>query len=792
MNDITRFAIMVIYLGASPRDNFVKIGSSMNYRERQRSLLTGCPPRHEPDADIEFRNLWQTSAKNEFELRRYEFEVHNHFHAYRRYRKWIGDSEWFDLIDKIDEVDKFITSQPWFVGRIDPDNDQSAGEYPTKCNKHLTKCYKINTGFQPDKDKRTKLLCDIQFPIVTNCREFISNIVDINASINVGDNARHIVAPCGLGKTRIICESLRDLVDRCVICVPHIHLQKQWQNELVDNETFKLSEICFVGGDPCLGTASFNDADSLATWIGSRDKYCIISTNSSTTILATLFDKYPEICGQIQVCEFDEAHHMAGVISKTARDDDMGIGKTRKFLDLLVEKFPKIKRLFTTFTPRNIVFDTSVDTATDDVKIMSMDDEAVFGTCLANINLRDTIKLGILPDYMIWCITGFMDPGLDENEIKAQLILEAWQAKEIATDLVTYAKYEKYVLNHMIIFARTNAEAKLIENYLRNNIRIAGGNSPDDSTIILRVKGGDNVRDVITNRFETAKRAIIINCRVLSEGIDIPIVDSVAVMYPKFATGDIAQTILRAGRWHENKSSFHVLLPRIVSEDGRKLRSDDMSGIEATLLSLASCDSQLADTLALTKLPTDYDKTKYDGRLELDMGDLTIQLESMMIEMANSDDITKISEMLTYVRKMVLSAGMPDVISLLRGEYKKHREFLADKRADFNTYSAIAKENNLPQDPAKYFEKLFQGGFDWGNYLSTPPISPYDLDQVMPKIVSAIRHELIMEKVLNNPCEYGYATIAKYCAGLIPWKGEDRELKNLFKLWKTHIDDYMV
>ena len=49
--------------------------------------------------------------------------------------------------------------------------------------------------------------------------------------------------------------------------------------------------------------------------------------------------------------------------------------------------------------------------------------------------------------------------------------------------------------------------------------------------------------------------------------------------------------VLRAGRWFEGKSVFHILIPTLGDED--------LSGFEEVLTALASCDEQIRDEIVL-------------------------------------------------------------------------------------------------------------------------------------------------------------------------------------------------
>jgi len=254
---------------------------------------------------------------------------------------------------------------------------------------------------------------------------------------------------------------------------------------------------------------------------------------------------------------------LAGIVAK----EDEGVGKTRRLMMKATEL--GVKRLSLTFTPRNVRNDTNLD-----MEYASMDDTSIFGSKIAELKIRDLIRKGVLPDYRIWSLR---DPSTKGSGIlaKAECILESWEATEMVRGV------EQHILHHLVVFASTNDEAKDLEKYFKDKT---------DDTLVLRVEGGDQLHEPI-RRFSEAKRAILVNCKVLGEGVDIPIANAVAVTYPKHSIGEITQMLLRAGRWYEGKSVFHILLP--VLDD------DDMSGFNHTLTALASCDEQLRDEVIL-------------------------------------------------------------------------------------------------------------------------------------------------------------------------------------------------
>ena len=106
---------------------------------------------------------------------------------------------------------------------------------------------------------------------------------------------------------------------------------------------------------------------------------------------------------------FDEAHHMAGVVTEAE-------GRTRQLLRLLVET--NVKRLFLTFTPRNVTSDEDVT--------FSMDDTEVFGETIAELKYDTLMKLGVLPKPRLWKISDEHGVGTGK-EAKAACVLHALQ-----------------------------------------------------------------------------------------------------------------------------------------------------------------------------------------------------------------------------------------------------------------------------------------------------------------------------------------------------------------------------
>jgi len=233
----------------------------------------------------------------------------------------------------------------------------------------------------------------------------------------------------------------------------------------------------------------------------------------------------------------------------------------------------KIKRLFLTFTPKDV---TEIEDS--GLTILSMNDERVFGKVIVELKLRDLINKGVLPDYVIWALASNGE-GLFG---KLEQVLQAWDSREI---------------NHLVIFVECLSDKEKVKQYLEGKIEnVYSVERPEDTKRIIE-------------EFTNQERAIIIDCKRLGEGVDIPIADSVAIMYPKESVVDIVQMLLRAGRWYEYKSVFHVLLPHTEDED--------MSGIQNVLIALAEHDEALRGEILL--IPSD-NNPRGDGPNDRDYG----------------------------------------------------------------------------------------------------------------------------------------------------------------------------
>jgi superfamily II DNA or RNA helicase len=531
---------MYIYVATSPvigqtSPGMVKLGCTQDPVSRLRTYLTGCPPGASPDCDIYYLSIWQTSAQTIDELYDLEEIVHDKFLKYRCTRRIPGDSEWFKFggSDDVLRVKSFIESQSWCIREV----TISELVPKTRESTFMQKQYHKNLKYTKSQTIRNEKLNQLQGPVISELYNFVQDRTR---------SAGHFIAPCGSGKTLMTCLGMLGL-SRVIICSPAQQIQLQWMKTLVSQHVMDKDNIHYVGG---FGTTNKEEISKILE----NRNYCIITTYKSSNLLADIVNQ------NVELVVLDEAHHMAGKVANI----DSGEGKTRRLLAKCVEL--NIKRLSLTYTPRIV--------RGGDEGILSMDNEQIFVPLIAELKIRDLINSGVLPDYRIWSLRDEKRTGMGLLG-KAECILEAWDSTEMIRNV------ELHTLHHLVVFASCTQDAIALEQFFALTTK---------DTVVLRVEEGDDL-DGPLRKFTDAKRAIIVNCYVLGEGVDIPIANSVAIMYPKQSRGQITQMMLRAGRWYEGKSLFHILIPTLGDED--------LSAFEEVLYAMASSDDSILDKIVL-------------------------------------------------------------------------------------------------------------------------------------------------------------------------------------------------
>ena len=368
-------------------------------------------------------------------------------------------------------------------------------------------------------EERIFLLNQFQTPHVEILRNmFLSKALE----------AAMVVAVCGYGKTVVTCKSLRDIVQRCFICVPTDHLKSSWKEALLKHSGFTREEIVEVGG------RGESNPEAIQA-ILQKPRFVLLLCYASSHLL------HDSINQRIQLGIFDEAHRLTGIAEQieddeeqTAEEKKRDIGRTKRLIRRC--KDLHIQRLSLTFTPKGFY----QEEVTNDI-VNSNDDVELFGEPIIKVSLREMIDRKFLPPYQI------LFPQVEHNftglKARVQLMIHEFMRQQNNT----------YRMNKLVVFGASHASCRDIVKYLQELL-------PENHGVnIVYLNNAASVKSGIQS-FTEAPRSILVNCLLLGEGVDIPIADSVCILCKKKSYVQIIQMLLRPGRYFPGKEMFYMIL----------------------------------------------------------------------------------------------------------------------------------------------------------------------------------------------------------------------------------------
>lgn len=285
----------------------------------------------------------------------------------------------------------------------------------------------------------------------------------------------------------------------------------------------------------------------------------------------------------------DEAHRTTGV---TMEGEDAS-----NFVRIHDADYIKAdKRLYMTATPR--LFDDNVKgkAAEHSAELASMDDEAIYGPEFHRLGFGEAVEKGLLTDYKVLVMTVDEDVAAevmgrgdtkDINLTLASAMIGAWNglAKRSGKEQGTRSGFEENAepMRRAVAFAKDIKTSKaiaeqypaLIHHYQDTLREAAALNSVDLLNVALdieveHVDGTMNALergDKITwlkSAQDTEVTRVLTNARCLSEGVDVPALDSVIFFNPRNSMVDVVQSIGRVMRKSEGKDYGYIILPVAV------------------------------------------------------------------------------------------------------------------------------------------------------------------------------------------------------------------------------------
>ncbi|MFH8717757.1 DEAD/DEAH box helicase, partial [Streptomyces zaomyceticus] len=421
-------------------------------------------------------------------------------------------------------------------------------------------------------------------------------------------------AACGTGKTIIAAASAKQLVPkgRVLVLVPTLDLLTQtvraWRGA---GHAGPAVAVCSLADDPelwSLRVRSTTNPVQLALWHGSGP-VVVFGTYASLGVLAEAFEgAYGQQLAPMDLTVVDEAHRTSGSMGKAWADvHDQTV-------------IPSYRRLYLTATPRiweerlNREVAEGVRDSLPREMAASMDDEKVFGPVLYKLSLASAVSRGLLARYQI-IVLELQDPVVTPERLMGEerhsekvrgQRLGALQAALLHT-------MTQHKLSTCITFHHRTMEAQAYAEGLQRVAAKLHANEPGryPAGIWADWLCGEHVperrREVLGGFGTTARRAVLSNCRVLGEGVDIRAVDSVALLDPKGAPHDIVQAIGRALRQKPGEGKLASLIVPVFLQPGEKPEDMFTSGsyrpLVKVLEGLRAHDEEAVELLAIPQEP---------------------------------------------------------------------------------------------------------------------------------------------------------------------------------------------
>jgi superfamily II DNA or RNA helicase len=339
---------------------------------------------------------------------------------------------------------------------------------------------------------------------------------------------------------------------RVLVLVPNLALVAQtaelWQ--AVTSRSIETLAVCSDTGELTIETTT--EVGVVRDFLQHADRAVVFATYQSSAVVAAAGVPF-------DLTIADEAHHLAGETGKA-------------FASVLRGEIPTARTLFMTATPRRF------HRHNGDVDLVGMDDEA-FGPRVYELNLSDAVAAGIVADYRVIVAAvdrdtfdrvaahpelGDVDPHLLAGAIA---VVRAMGDSDLRSCISFHTRVER---------ARTFASlVGLVAEQLPGATPAGPGWSGflnGDASMRIR-------RRLLARLVDDVTWGVIANAKTLGEGVDVPALDSIAIVDPKTSEQDVMQAVGRALRRPGAKAKVGtVLLPVLLTGDADP--DDPLAGVD--------------------------------------------------------------------------------------------------------------------------------------------------------------------------------------------------------------------
>ncbi|GAA7435974.1 hypothetical protein BD0142_05840 [Helicobacter pylori] len=378
---------------------------------------------------------------------------------------------------------------------------------------------------------------------------------------------------------------------------------------------------------------------------------------------------------EIDLIICDEAHRTVGAMYSTNERDD----KNAFTLCHSDEHIKAKKRLYMTATPKVYSESSKAKAKESDNVIYSMDDEEIFGGEIYTLNFERAIALDLLTDYKVIIlavrkenlsgVTNSVNKKISQLEAKGtkldkKLINNEFVCKIIGThkglakqDIIALDdknqedndlqnKKDAVASQRAINFCKSIDTSKRIKDSFETimecydeelkkksfkNLQISIDHIDGTMNCKVRLEKLEEL-----NEFQPNTCKVLSNARCLSEGVDVPALDSIVFFDGKSAMVDIIQAVGRVMRKAKRKQRGYIILPIALEESEIKnldqaVNNTNFKNIWKVIKALRSHDPSLVDEATFKEKikifgsddgkKQDDEKTLFDAILLQDLAD---------------------------------------------------------------------------------------------------------------------------------------------------------------------------
>ncbi|GAA9291423.1 DEAD/DEAH box helicase [Helicobacter pylori] len=342
---------------------------------------------------------------------------------------------------------------------------------------------------------------------------------------------------------------------------------------------------------------------------------------------------------EIDLVICDEAHRTVGAMySSNERDDKNAFTLCHSDGNIQAKK-----RLYMTATPKVYSESSKARAKESDNIIYSMDDEEIFGEEIYTLNFTKAIALDLLTDYKVMIlavrkedlsgVTNSVNKKISRLEAEGtkldkKLINNEFVCKIIGThkglakkDLIALDdenkedhnlqnKYDTTPSQRAINFCKSINTSKRIKDSFETimecyNEELKKKSFKNLTISIDHIDGTMNCKVRLEkleelNEFKPNTCKVLSNARCLSEGVDVPALDSIVFFDGKSAMVDIIQAVGRVMRKAKHKKRGYIILPIALEESeiqnlDEAVNNTNFKNIWKVIKALRSHDPSLVD-----------------------------------------------------------------------------------------------------------------------------------------------------------------------------------------------------